>query len=443
MATPIFQLRKPTATTETLILLVYRFGANKLVYSTGESIHPEHWNNETQRAKTDFKKDNPLHEITKSINIQLDRYFLKINEILGLWKLQKTEPTIEALKTELDKEFKIMPEPLQEPSPEKITLFGFIENYIKTVKFTRTSPPKPINIRTLQKYQTTLTTLKDFSQRKRNGKLDFENIDLEFYQDFVTFLQTPLKVDKIVKYGHTQNTVGKYIKTLKVFLKEATEAGINTNRAFESKKFSAMSENVEHINLTENELDLLWNYDLSNNKRLEAVRDLFLISCYTGLRFQDFTTLTPENIIEGTKLKIFTRKTGKPVVIPIHWRVAELLAKYENHLPRAISNQKMNDYLKELGELAGINGNIETVKTKGGLRVSQIQKKHELITCHTGRRTFATNLFRAGVPAISIMKFTGHQTEAVFMKYINVSDDENAELLLNHDFFTKGKMRAI
>jgi integrase len=66
-----------------------------------------------------------------------------------------------------------------------------------------------------------------------------------------------------------------------------------------------------------------------------------------------------------------------------------------------------------------------------------------LISCHTGRRTFATNLFRAGVPANSIMKLTGHQTEAIFMKYINVSDDENAELLLNHDYFTKGRLRAI
>ncbi len=443
MAAPKLLLREPNAKGKTLIFLVFRIGSNRLKYSTGESIEPQYWNTETQTANEAIKGNKQLSEQLKSINLQLSRYKNKVAEIESFWTGQKIEPTIDGLRVELDKEFKILPTPEPEPGPEKITLFGFIDNYIKTVKFTRESNPKPINLRTIQKYNTTLKTLQDFAQRKRKGKLDFENIDLNFYQDFVTFLQTPLKVGKTVKYGHSQNTVGKYIKTLKVFLKEATEAGINTNHAFESKKFAATTENVEHINLTENELDLLWNYDLSNNRRLESVRDLFLISCYTGLRFQDFTAISPENIIEGTKLKIFTRKTGKAVVIPIHWRVADLLAKYENHLPRAISNQKMNDYLKEVGELAGINGNVETVKTKGGFRVSKTFKKYELISCHTGRRTFATNLFRAGVPAISIMKLTGHQTEAIFMKYINVSDDENAELLLNHDYFTKGRLRAI
>lgn len=435
MATPKFLLREPTAKGKTLIFLVFRIGSDRLKYSTGESIEPQYWNAETQTANEAIKGNKQLSDQLKSINLQLSRYKNKVAEIESFWKVQKIEPTIEGLRVELDKEFKTLPTPEPEPEPEKITLFGFIDNYIKTVKFTREAQPKPINVRTLQKYRTTLKVLRDFAKSKRKGRLDFENIDLAFYQDFVEYLQKHC--------NHTTNTIGKYIKTLKVFLKEATEAGVNTNRAFESKKFAGLTEQVDHIYLTENDLDLLWNLDLSKNKRLESVRDLFLVSCYTGLRFQDFTTITPENILDGNKLKISTRKTGKTVQIPIHWRVAEILAKYENHLPRAISNQKMNDYLKELGEIAGIDSTIEKVLTKGGLRYERNYKKFELITCHTGRRTFATNLYLAGVPAISIMKLTGHQTEAVFMRYLNISGEENAMLLMNHDYFTKGRMKAV
>jgi len=435
MAAPKLLLREPNAKGKTLIFLVFRIGSDRLKYSTGESIEPQYWNTETQTANEAIKGNKQLSEQLKSINLQLSRYKNKVAEIESFWKVQKIEPTIEGFRVELDKEFKVIPEPQPEPEPENVTLFGFIDNYIKTVKFTREPQPKPINLRTIQKYRTTLKVLRDFAKSKRKGRLDFENIDLDFYHDFVEYLQKHC--------NHTTNTVGKYIKTLKVFLKEATEAGINSNRAFESKKFAGLTELVDHIYLNETDLDLLWNLDLSKNKRLESVRDLFLVSCYTGLRFQDFTTITPENILDGNKLKISTRKTGKTVQIPIHWRVAELLAKYENHLPRAISNQKMNDYLKEVGELAGIDATIEKVKTKGGLRYERNYKKFELMTCHTGRRTFATNLYLAGVPAISIMKLTGHSTEAVFMRYLNISGEENANLLMNHDYFTKGRLRAI
>ena len=207
-----------------------------------------------------------------------------------------------------------------------------------------------------------------------------------------------------------------------------------------------MSEDVSHIYLNENELDLLWNLDLSNNSRLETVRDLFLIGCHTALRFSDFTNIKPQNIIEttgGRAIKIQTQKTSQTVFIPLHWRVEVILAKYDNQLPRAISNQKMNDYLKEVGKLAGIDTQIETSKTKAGLKFTSLQPKYELITTHTARRSAATNMFKAGIPSISIMRITGHKTESVFLKYINFSDEENAILIMNHDFFTKGRMRAI
>ncbi len=432
MAKPIFQLKKPSSENETLISLVYRIGNLKLVYSTGESINPKYWNKDSKRAQNNIRGNKPLADSLRSINIQLERYNAKLIEILESWKIQKIPATVEGLRDELDKEF------IKEPRNRKADLFGFIQKFIDTVKFTRERIPKPISERTKKKYRTGLNLLKDFADTKRKGKLDFKNIDMDFYFDFVEFLQK--------EYSHTPNTIGKYIKVVKTFMREATEAGLNTNLTFENRKFAAMSEDVEHIYLNESELTKLWGLDLTKNKRLEAVRDLFLIGCYTALRFSDFTTIQPENIVEteaGKALKIKTYKTNQLVYVPLHWRVESILNKYDNHLPRAITNQKMNDYLKELGKLAGINALFEVNKTKAGLKFSATHPKHELITTHTARRSAATNMFKSGIPSISIMKLTGHKTESVFLKYINVSEEENAMMLMGHNYFTKGRMRAV
>jgi integrase len=96
----------------------------------------------------------------------------------------------------------------------------------------------------------------------------------------------------------------------------------------------------------------------------------------------------------------------------------------------------MNIYLKELCQRAGFSERIELGRTKGGLRETRVLEKWELVTTHTARRSFATNAFLAGVPTISIMKITGHKSESVFMKYIKVSTEQNALLLLQHPHFS-------
>ena len=139
-----------------------------------------------------------------------------------------------------------------------------------------------------------------------------------------------------------------------------------------------------------------------------------LIGCFTGLRFSDFIQVKRENIIEENKIKIRTQKTGETVVIPLHPYVKEIFEKYDGELPKPISNQKMNDFLKEVGELAGIDSQVEMSITKGGKLQKNIFSKHELITTPVARRSFASNLYLANVPSITIMKITGHQTGKKF-----------------------------
>jgi integrase len=163
---------------------------------------------------------------------------------------------------------------------------------------------------------------------------------------------------------------------------------------------------------------------------------LFVIGCYTGLRFSDLATLNEKNIIDkGTKIKILTQKTGELVIIPLHTYILEILKRYNGKIPQVISNQKMNDHLKAIGKEAKIKEKTTLHYTQGGIKKSETLPKHELITVHTARRSFATNAFLNEIPSISIMKITGHRTERAFMKYIKISQEENANKLINHTFF--------
>ncbi|MCF6241998.1 MAG: site-specific integrase [Bacteroidales bacterium] len=409
MAKYNFNLRKKDSDTPTPIYIVIRWNNQKLVYPTFEKILPAYWNFDKQRVKQtkkypEYPEFNYRLDKIKEQTSNIFRTFLNDND--------NRQPTPKELKKELDKVFR------KNKNIENKSLFNFIEYYINESK----AQKKEL---TIKQYRNTLRHLKEYS-----GKLDFKDINLDFYNDFTSYLKSEKNL--------SINTVGKIIKTLKTFLNEATEREINTNFAFKSKKFKVISEQTEKIYLTSEELDRMYQLDLSNNKKLEKVRDLFLIGCYTALRFSDFSQIQTENIIKnGQQIKIKTKKTGETVIIPLHYRVKEILKKYDNKPPKAISNQKMNEYIKEVGRLAKIDDIVIKSEQKGNLRIDKKFKKYELISTHTARRSGATNMFLADIKPIEIMKITGHKTEKAFMKYIRITSEENANSLMNSKFFNK------
>ena len=424
---------KTQKNSESLIFAVFNFGYSEtdttgnrkpkfFKYSTGETIKTIFWNPKTQRAKETLKFPGYAE-----FNTRLDNITNDIKETYRRLQNDRITPSPDLLRTELDKLYKKTPQP---PEPRKIDLFGYIDNYIKTVKFVyKGNKPFPINERTKQKYRTTLNLLKEFAKEKRKNKLNFDDINLDFYNAFLEYLQTKL---------YTDNTCGKYIANIKKFLNTATEEGVNTKLDYQSKRFAKPFEETEKMYLTETELLKLYELDLTKNKRLQTVRDLFLIGCYTALRYSDYSNIKPENIYttdKGIFLNIKTFKTGKTVIIPLHWIVKNILDKYHNELPRSITNQKTNDYLKELGELAGIYDKVNISQNKGGVRVDITNLKYELITTHTARRSGATNMYLTGIPVQSIMKLTGHKTEKVFMSYLRFTEEDNANILFDSPFF--------
>lgn len=408
-----FVLKEPKSSDKTLVYLFYRFNKQQLKYSTGEKINPKFWNPTRQKAKetSQFPEYQEFNQTLNNIGTAVNNSYRRLLN-------DKRLITPALLKEELNKELN-----KGALTAKQDDLIEWIKAEIEKLKLDK----KPGSIKV---YNTLVNHLTDFST-KRRYKLTFESVTLEFYEQFKDYLLNEKKL--------LNNTFGKQIKTLKTFLNLATEKGVNKNFTYKSRLFKTPQESVDHIYLTLDELELLRIIDLSEKKYLDRVRDLFLIGCYTGLRFSDFTQLKKENL-EKTKhgfvFNVKTYKTNERVVVPVKPAVKEIWDKYDGKLPRAISNQKMNDYLKELGESAGINS-TKTIKRTSGINiVSRTSPKYELITTHTARRSFATNAFLSGIPSINIMKFTGHKTEGSFMKYIKVSQERNAELLSNHPFFS-------
>jgi integrase len=341
-----FNLRDQlTPDKNTAIHCVIRYNNQKLVISSVETIKPKYWDLEKQRAKAS-KQFPEYPEFNHRLNnIESSVKSMYRNYITEFKKYPSTEEFKQIIKLGLSDQTEIN-------KPIKITLFKFIEQLIEDTK-----TGKRVNPKTKQRfapdshkaYQNTLRALERFSKHSKI-KIDFYTIDLEFYNDFKEYM---MDIEKV-----SNNYFGLHIKNLKLFLNEGFEIGLHTNQKHNHKQFSKLQNDTENIYLNKQQLEVLDNLDLSKNTRLDRVRDLFLVGCWTGLRFSDFNAISPKNI-HNDYIEIETQKTGERVVIPIHETIKTIMLKYAglttNGLPPAISNVNMNKYLKEVAKEAGFD----------------------------------------------------------------------------------------
>lgn len=375
-------------------------------------IKPDNWSNETEQARQRADIFKFMSGESKSELKGRQKFNDKITELRTfveseLMQAHQADINSEWLKTIIDKHWN--------PDKYKITLFSFIRSFIDK------AIAKPVSYRVGRGYEGTFDYLKKYAAK--TGKvIDFKDIDLTFYDGFTQYLQGE---------NLALNTIGKKIQILKMFLNAAKEEGKNNYEGYKSKKFVATTEESETIYLNEAELTKLYEKDFSRNPALEHIRDLFLVGCWTGCRFSDIAQITPNNI-SGNFIHLKQHKTGARVIIPLHPVVTAILNKYEGRLPQLVTNQVFNRELKVICRMAELDGPTHKAITKGGIKVSTAYKKHELVSSHTARRSFSTNLYKSGFPSLSIMAITGHKTERAFLKYIKVTPDEHAKKLQVH-----------
>lgn len=241
--------------------------------------------------------------------------------------------------------------------------------------------------------------------------------------------------DWLIKKEYSQTYVNKNLSDLKGICNDAKGRGIEVSFDLDSikyKKPTAYDDEMDVITLTETEIELIENLELTN-ERLINTRKWLLLSCYTGQRGTDLTErIKKENFHRyGSDLiiKIIQQKINKPVTIPVLPKVKEI---YDQGLPYQISVQNLNKYFKELAKLAGIDTpTMGRLRDDGNRGIKKTRPKWQYISTHTGRRTFAT-LHYGKLPTPIIMRVTGHSKESTFLTYINQSNDDFIDTFIDY-----------
>jgi integrase len=184
------------------------------------------------------------------------------------------------------------------------------------------------------------------------------------------------------------------------------------------------------VALTEKEVFQLLEKDLSASPRLEKVRDLFCFGCFTGQRFSDIMRFSQDDF-DGKKWDFMSIKVKKRVVVPFTGFISQalpILEKYNYTLP-VISNQKFNEYLKEIGEIALLNNSVRIIRFSGVKEVQIRQPKFAFMSSHMARRTFVTIMLEKGVPITVVQRITQHADIRTLLKYEGHSENALFESL--------------
>lgn len=395
----------------------------RLQTTIGISVNPDFWLDAKQKVKkgTVNSKGMKFNEINDKLASIVKAFSAFENDNNG-------EPTtLQALKDILhDSLYGRTGKPMREK-------YGFYETFDTLVAKARVECQWSLS--TIKKYNTFRNHLQSFAPKTR-----FAEWDKDMINKFIVFEGRKLKM--------MESSVQKDIKMLKWFLKRAMEVGAKVPPDFLNfrHKFKLIEKEVVFLNW--DELIKLYNFDVPeedshvclkdisgrnykktvrNRSSLVKTRDLFCFCAFTGLRYSDMATLKRTDITSDF-INVITEKTDCTLKVPLNAYSRSILQKYEDEiypgnlsLP-VITNQKMNEYLKDLCEICGFNTPIKYSYYKDRIRYDEVYPKWQLLGTHGARRTFICVALELGIPTAVIRKITGHADEAAMRPYIAVTD---------------------
>ena len=392
------------------------FASKRIEFTTGYRIDATKWDADKQRVKNGCS--NKLKQLASEINASLLEYYTEIQSIFKRFEVEDVIPTPEQIK----EAFNALHKPVsEEPKPKKEALpcdfFQVFDDFVEDCGRQNNWTDS-----TFEKFAAVKNHLTNF----REG-LTFEFFDERGLNDYVGYLRDVKEM--------RNTTIGKQLSFLKWFLRWAFKKGVHQNNAYDSYKPKLKSTQKKIIFLTWDELNRLREFKIPSNKQaLERVRDVFLFQCFTGLRYSDVFNLRRSDI-KGDHIEVTTVKTSDSLIIELNKHSKAILDKYkdvafeDNKVLPVITNQKMNDYLKELAELADIDEPIRQTYYKGNERIDEVTPKYALLGTHAGRRTFICNALALGIPPQVVMKWTGHSDYKAMKPYIDIADDIKANAM--------------
>ena len=408
-----FLLDKEKGKTDAKLRYRIKWNGNIVAFNLGYRIDIEKWSTETQRCKANTTHGK--NKISASvINKKIQQFETACEMVISQFELiNNLLPSVEDFKIQFNKQ---IGREIKEEKKEKDFFHVFDE-------FTRQeSKINQWTISTEKKMQTVKSHLKGFDEG-----LNFDDLNEKKLLEYQLYLQNTLKFKN--------STVLKQYSFLKWFLRWSKKKGYIKVNDFEFFKPKLKTVQKKVIFLTHSELLKLQNYKIPKQKQyLERVRDVFLFQCYTGLRYSDVANLTKGDFKENY-FEVTTVKTSDSLIIELNKYSKTIWEKYKdysfanNKAFPVITNQKMNDYLKELAELAEINEPVRETYYRGNQRYDEITPKYSLLGTHAGRRTFICNALSLGIPPQVVMKWTGHSDYKAMKPYIDIADDIKANAM--------------
>lgn len=431
-------------------------------------IKTKEWSAEMQLPKK-FQEDRPVKELNGMSYAELTSKIMAIKKELSSMEELMVLNVVEArdriagimnstIVNEIEEQ-KAQEAKLQADA-KRITLMKWIDMFISQCESgerLKRKSTKQVTAGTIKSYRGTEAQLKHY-QEARHRVVDFDDVTIDFYDDWRRFF-----LNKKDKNGnprpYSPNTIGRHVKNLKIFLYAAKDMKLTTNSDFESSRFSADSQDVENVYLTEERVQQMYEVDFEDShtvkqllkqapseeereylrdqltrrtpKILNEAKDIFVVGCLTGQRVSDYKRIDEtmyRTLSDGnTYIYLKQDKTGKWIYIPLDLRVRAILIKYGGKLPH-IYDQDLNERIKIIGRLLGWRENGKITELHGTMEVQTQKSFYECIKTHTARRTFATNAQKKGISLSSIMVITGHSSERQLRKYLKLDNEEKAIL---------------
>jgi len=300
---------------------------------------------------------------------------------------------------------------------------SFEELFFTFMNEQKKSDGNPLKESTKKKYECVYKHLVNYA-RHSNLKLEIERINEAFLQDFRDYL---LQFEQVV-----DNTVVKELKAIKTFLRFYMKKGLI--------KEINLSE-IKTIN-TEGEIYVLpidkvleLQYVEIEDERLKRVRDVFCFMCWTGQRYSDVMRISRTDITENANgervWELITQKTQSRISVPIVLYAEEILDRYQEYITPipVFSNQKINNYLKELGKSIDFNWPAKISRYYGGVLHQKKVPFYEVLTTHVGRKSYITNSLILGVPERVVKEVSGHKDEKSFARYVKLAENYKAKVI--------------
>ena len=394
------------------------FASQRIEFTTGYRIDVAKWDADKQRVKNGCT--NKLKQSASEINTALLAYYTELQEVFKRFEVADVMPSPAEVKEAFNARHKTNAEAVDNKIVSAKIASDFYQAFDEFVRVC--GRQNDWTHSTFEKFAAVKNHLKTF-----RAELSFDYFDENGLTEYVRYLREEREM--------RNSTICKQLSFLKWFLRWSFKQGLHSNNAYDTFKPKLKDTQKKIIFLTWEEVNKLREFEIPAAKQaLSRVRDVFLFQCFTGLRYSDVYNLRRSDI-KGDHIEVTTVKTSDSLIIELNKHSKAILEKYQEvefehdkALP-VITNQKMNDYLKELAELAGIDEPIRQTYYRGNERIDEVTPKYALLGTHAGRRTFICNALALGIPPQVVMKWTGHSDYKAMKPYIDIADDIKANAM--------------